>query len=389
MNEEIVSYVKNYFKDYAMTAELYELTEELAANLTEKYNDLVSEGMDNKAAFESAVGGMGAPEEFIRFMDKMPSPPDAPDIHEEYFPQKAERGFSSIDTLNIDMRSISVVIKNHPGNEIRAEVVQRIKGFPIRAKVTSERQGSVLTIQQKQWDWQALFLGFNDYLEVSLPETYSKTLNIKSRSGNISAEDLNLESLIINNVSGNVRLSRLNAPFGIKVTSGNIKADEISGAGEITCLSGNININGVNSGSAGCLLKCVSGNISVGSFSGSLNAETVSGNIKIPQFEGDGRMKVTSGNVGACIGAITGDCDFSSSSGSVSVTADGIRNFYVEASCGSGIIKTNLKEFVNKHKKQLSVAIGDNPINKMTLRTGSGFLEFNLKENIRPHKTEI
>ncbi len=385
MNEDISRYVKNYFKDYAVTAELNELMEELAANLEEKYTDLAAEGMNQKAAFETAVSGIGAPEEFVRFLDKIPPALPAPDINEEFIRNEIENGIPSIDTLNINMRSIGVVIKNHPGNEIKAEIIQRIKGFPIRAKIIFERQGNTLTIKQKPWDWQLLFIGFNDYLEVSLPQNFNNTLNITSGGGNISAEDLNLKNFTIENISGNVMLSDLKGMFDIKVASGNIKVNEISGTGGISCTSGNISIYNINCGGdkgSGCMINCVSGNINIENYSGHVNAETMSGNIKIPKFAGSGRLKVTSGSIRTGMRAITGDCDFSSSSGSVSVTAEGLRNFTVEASCGSGIIKTNLKDSVDKKKRQLSAVIGENPVNKMRLRTGSGVMEFNLYNNI-------
>ena len=59
MTEKLNSYINSIFEEAPVTKKTLELKEEMQRNLTEKYNDLVSEGKTPEAAFNLAVASVG------------------------------------------------------------------------------------------------------------------------------------------------------------------------------------------------------------------------------------------------------------------------------------------------------------------------------------------
>lgn len=65
MNEKLRSYIESLFTDAPNTTKAVELKEEIIQNLIDKYNDLVSEGKSEEAAYNIAVSGVGDVSELI------------------------------------------------------------------------------------------------------------------------------------------------------------------------------------------------------------------------------------------------------------------------------------------------------------------------------------
>ncbi|MCM1514351.1 MAG: permease prefix domain 1-containing protein [Anaeroplasma bactoclasticum] len=59
MNEKLRNYIEFLFEDAPKTKEVIELKEEMLQNLIDKYNDLVSEGKSNEAAYNIATASIG------------------------------------------------------------------------------------------------------------------------------------------------------------------------------------------------------------------------------------------------------------------------------------------------------------------------------------------
>lgn len=73
MNEHIQEYVRGLFEDAPRTKKAMELQEEIAANLNDKYNDLVASGMAPNDAYNAAVAGVGdVSEMFADLSDQTP-----------------------------------------------------------------------------------------------------------------------------------------------------------------------------------------------------------------------------------------------------------------------------------------------------------------------------
>ena len=72
MNSELRNYIDGIFKDAPHTVKTIEIKEEFLQNLTEKYNDLISEGKSREAAFNIAVAGIGDISPLIRELQGLP-----------------------------------------------------------------------------------------------------------------------------------------------------------------------------------------------------------------------------------------------------------------------------------------------------------------------------
>lgn len=65
MNENIDRYVNNLFRNAPRTKKIYELKEEILANLNDKYSDLLDLGYGEEEAYKKAISNIGDIEELI------------------------------------------------------------------------------------------------------------------------------------------------------------------------------------------------------------------------------------------------------------------------------------------------------------------------------------
>jgi len=68
--EKIKKYVNELFKDAPKTKKTEELKEELLLDLTEKYNDLITEGKTKAEAYNEVISGIGDTTELINSLNK-------------------------------------------------------------------------------------------------------------------------------------------------------------------------------------------------------------------------------------------------------------------------------------------------------------------------------
>jgi len=70
MEGKLRAYVEDLFKDAPLSGKTVELREEMIQNLTEKYNDLITEGKTPEAAYNIAVAGLGDVGSLIRDLER-------------------------------------------------------------------------------------------------------------------------------------------------------------------------------------------------------------------------------------------------------------------------------------------------------------------------------
>ncbi|MCM1259590.1 MAG: permease prefix domain 1-containing protein [Prevotella sp.] len=73
MNEKLRNYIEFLFEDAPKTKEVIELKEEMLQNLIDKYNDLVSEGKSNEAAYNIATASIGDVNDLIEQLKNRPT----------------------------------------------------------------------------------------------------------------------------------------------------------------------------------------------------------------------------------------------------------------------------------------------------------------------------
>ena len=76
MEEKLYNYVQSLFADAPQTKRTYELQEEMAQNLREKYNDLLSQGKTETVAYNIAVASIGDVSDLLRQLDAPVMPED-------------------------------------------------------------------------------------------------------------------------------------------------------------------------------------------------------------------------------------------------------------------------------------------------------------------------
>lgn len=64
--KKIKNYVDELFKNVKLTREIIELKEELIADLTDKYSDLVKEGQSEEKAYKEVISGIGNIDELLK-----------------------------------------------------------------------------------------------------------------------------------------------------------------------------------------------------------------------------------------------------------------------------------------------------------------------------------
>lgn len=84
MNEKLKKYIDYIFENAPKTKEALDLKEELTADLTEKYNDLLAEGKSEDEAYHAALSGLGDINELIGRLK--PSP-----MYPSYTPEQIEK----------------------------------------------------------------------------------------------------------------------------------------------------------------------------------------------------------------------------------------------------------------------------------------------------------
>ena len=89
MEDKLRSHIDNLFAETTPTKKSVELKEEMIQNLHDKYNDLISEGKTEEAAYNIAVAGIGDISGLLNELEKevVPYTPDA--AEEEYTRRKS------------------------------------------------------------------------------------------------------------------------------------------------------------------------------------------------------------------------------------------------------------------------------------------------------------
>ncbi|MDP4153591.1 MAG: permease prefix domain 1-containing protein, partial [Bacillota bacterium] len=72
MEQKLREHVEHLFENAPKTRKAYELKEEMIANLTEKYRDLLAEGKTEEAAFNIAAASIGDIDELLRGLEEKP-----------------------------------------------------------------------------------------------------------------------------------------------------------------------------------------------------------------------------------------------------------------------------------------------------------------------------
>ncbi len=367
MTGKITEYINDIFKSIPESEFTIDLKEEIIVNLVEKFNDLIDIGKDEGTAYEMVIDGIGDPEELIKYINAQ--------INEATekinIENNEEQSVQLVNTIKINVFSLDVVF--FPSNNtIEAKVVTTRYKKQIRSTITTERVGDELIIKQERPNWFIPFLTLFERLEVYLPVNYNGNLDVNSFSGKINiSHEATFNYLGFKAISGNIEMTNIKCnSYALNSVSGNINIDVLIGDGSMKCTSGNITIDKI----FGTLhnFKLTSGNLKIRDMTGKINAKVTSGNTNISSFNGSGFIETFSGNNKIELCTLSGDCEFSATSGNVVIYVSKNISFNFECRCHSGSIKSEFECFYNKKGNHANATVGINPEYKLLAQTASG-----------------
>ena len=283
-----------------------------------------------------------------------------------------------INDIKIDIQSADIVIKPSDNNEIGINY-RGPESLLNKLDITVTVNNGQLSVVQKN-DFPFHFFVFGNFtprvLTISLPESYSKNIDLKNTSGDLTitgnyslndfrshttSGDSNISTLTCTNfsldsTSGDITLGDINSQkTNISLTSGQIKADTLTGDGNITCSSGTIQL---------------------GSLTGKSNISTTSGDISVLSFSGSGSISCTSGDITLTSTKSTGDLSVKTFSGSVVLAIGKDASYDIEAICTSGDISSDFPLSFSDSGKSVGGQVGSGTFSHLSVHTTSGDIHF-------------
>lgn len=272
-----------------------------------------------------------------------------------------EASFNANGVEEINIRSISQNVNIIP--EDREDILVQLAGYTTGRvpNLEARQNGSTIYIEVENKIVINFGFSFSDTkLNIYVPNEYSKNLDVKTTSGNVTIDNLKLGSLNCKSTSGSIKIKDFAAVNSdIQTTSGDIKLMEFGGDLNTKSTSGNLEVDCVG-GLQAVNMSSTSGEIKVDNFSGLMNARTTSGNIKINynDFSGDSIVKSTSGEV--------------------RLEMPEASSFKLQAKSLSGEIETDFSiEITGQQSEHSLTGTVDGGTNILTIGTTSGDIEIN------------
>lgn len=256
-----------------------------------------------------------------------------------------KENYNNIKSLNIELHSEALSIKEIYGDELSVEIYTNNKRF--MPTITNTNDILSITSSSKS-------MRFGEYcnVEIYIPQDYKfKTVALNQSSGALKIENLNAENIAITATSGALSANSLSADYKLKLqrssgatkietaaaddfelnsTSGSVKINKINSIdSSIISTSGSISINKMDTESFD--LKSTSGSVMISKIACdffTLNSTSGSTNLEFESVPtATSRIRTTSGSVKLYFPSSEGfDLLFSTNSGSFTDSINGERN---------------------------------------------------------------
>ena len=152
MTEKLNSYINSIFEEAPVTIKTLELKEEMQRNLTDKYNDLISEGKTPEAAFNLAVASVGDITSLIDELNR-----DRRTLS-SYDKSKEKNKFALMTAISVMLYVVAVVpiflVQNEIGVVLMFVIAAAATGLIIYATMTKpryEKLDETLVEDFKKW----------------------------------------------------------------------------------------------------------------------------------------------------------------------------------------------------------------------------------------------
>ena len=214
------------------------------------------------------------------------------------------------------------------------------KDIPEDEKLRVVQQGNKVKIEKRKDRGIQLFhftnWNLNEKIEVYIPKTYNQGINLKTVSGEIEVNNVDVKEINCKTTSGDISVENLTAQeMNVDTTSGDIKMKKVLlDTVDSSCVSGNLEVEGI------CL---------------NIGSKTVSGNIEVELEDQPKQIRMES---------VSGD---------IELTFAKIDGFNLEFSSTSGKLKSDF-ELSMEGNRQYTYNKGSA---KLKIKTVSGDLEIN------------
>ena len=335
--ERIKEYLDRCFREYVMTPELENLKEEVLANATDHYADLISRGESEAEAEETVMASLGNIEALLneigaekKHAESERFDPFGSDVFQE-FADSVSTMFTSLfqpgresgerveqydDVVSLNIRGLSMDIHVKPSRDDLLHVQAEGNLEQIRF----ENEGGQLKIQESGTGRTLFQNGIDLYLELPV---HVSNMDIQLVSGDLDASQLRLDSLRFQSTSGDLNIR--NGSIGdlaIRTVSGDaylrllevsrFYAESASGDIDIRCENGGSFIGTAKSGDIDAVFlarfesagfKTVSGDVSVTVGKGipvHTDLKSISGSVDCSLTSAEGGSDI-------CIRTVSGD----------------------------------------------------------------------------------
>ncbi len=257
--------------------------------------------------------------------------------------------------LELTTYSDNIYFYESNNNQLVIKEYYKIDNKNVLAEIT--RTDNKVIVQGTKKTTLSLFgwFGDGDRIEIYLPAGYISKIQTSVSSGNIRSElayagkEFSLEAK-----SGNITWNSIQAEtIQLKTSSGNIRVEYA--AGETTA-------------------KANSGNITIERADGFVTAGASSGNVKVLEAIGGADINISSGNAHLEVIELKNNINVSTSSGNIKIQVPSDSEFTFRADTNSGNIDTTFDEKLSYNKRGNSATgtVGGNPEYEIVAKASSG-----------------
>jgi len=271
---------------------------------------------------------------------------------------KGQISTNGVDKITIISVSSEVKISTHNSNQVSAHFYGNVIGFKKEniPYLEVEKNGGEALVRIVYPLQTGFSVSEDTKLDVVIPEDWNRNIEIKSISGNISADRLSGNDITLNTTSGKIEISEVKA-------EGDISASSISGS---------IGIDKAISDSA--KINTTSGDTVVGSLKAEdIKFRTISGYAKLNVMAEKAELNSTSGNIDVDFADEFEKISAKSISGGVKLGIPRKAEFTAEFKTLSGNIKCEdfSMNILSSDKKELKGRVGSGG-GKIDISTTSG-----------------
>ena len=235
------------------------------------------------------------------------------------------RTFPAKNTLKIDTVSANAQVLAGKEGEIRVQVPADLKEEFGESAISQE--GDVLAIREKV---SRFSIGNDSTLEIWVPK--GTIIIFNSASGNFSTKGIQ-DNITVKTASGDLEATDCKGILEIKSVSGDVAAANCSGEIGIGSVSGDLKAEKLT---GTITVKTVSGDIEAGNLDGAITLKVVSGDIVLKKAKGAIKAASASGDLKVVDVHLTGESDFKTASGDVSVKLAETAAFNLSLASASG-----------------------------------------------------